>query len=137
MNLTGKDCNKTQAIAIRLVRKWMTEIPPGDAILICCESVAADKQYRVWKKWFAKHEDLEVSTIDSSKSILISLPMYVSSANLSHFPPPCFNSSHPVPLVPLSASPSADFISSHQAGVKHRQYYRRPSRVVYQERLVP
>ena len=77
MNLTGKDCNKTQAIAIRLVRKWMTEIPPGDAILICCESVAADKQYRVWKKWFAKHEDLEVSAIDSSKSILIYRPMYV------------------------------------------------------------
>ena len=77
MNLTGKDGNKTQAIAIRLVRKWMTEIPPGDAILIYCESVAADKQYRVWKKWFAKHEDLEVSAIDSSKSILIYRPMYV------------------------------------------------------------
>jgi TusA-related sulfurtransferase len=55
----------------------MTEIPPGDAILICCESVAADKQYRVWKKWFAKHEDLEVSAIDASKSILIYRPIYV------------------------------------------------------------
>ena len=77
MNLTGKDCNKTQAIAIRLVRKWITEIPPGDAILIRCESAASDKQYRIWKKWFDKHEDLKVSAIDSSKSILIYRPIYV------------------------------------------------------------
>ena len=58
MSLTGKFGPKTQAIAIRQVRQWLTEIPYGDSISLRCESTVSDKQFRVWKKWFEKHEDL-------------------------------------------------------------------------------
>jgi len=56
--LTGKLGPKTQAIAIRQVRKWMKEIPEGDSICMRCESALPEKQFRVWSKWFKKHEDL-------------------------------------------------------------------------------
>ena len=59
-NLTG--INKTQAIAIRLVRKWPS------MILICCESVAADKQYEFGRNGLRR---LRLGAIDASKSILI------------------------------------------------------------------
>jgi hypothetical protein len=56
--LTGKFGPRTQAIAIRQVRKWVEELPAGDMIALRCESALPDKQFRVWKKWFTKHEDL-------------------------------------------------------------------------------
>ena len=58
MSLTGNFGPKTQAIAIRKVRQWLTEIPYGDSISLRCESTVSDKQFRVWRKWFEKHEDL-------------------------------------------------------------------------------
>jgi len=57
-NLTGKFGSRTQAIAIRQVRQWVDELPAGDMIALRCESALPDKQFRVWKKWFAKHEDI-------------------------------------------------------------------------------
>jgi len=57
-NLTGKFGPRTQAIAIRQVRQWVDELPAGDMIALRCESALPDKQFRVWKKWFTKHEDL-------------------------------------------------------------------------------
>ena len=56
-SLTGKEGNRTQAIAIRQVRKWAEEIPVGDSMTLRCESAVPEKQFRVWKKWFEKHED--------------------------------------------------------------------------------
>lgn len=57
MNLTGKFGVKPQAIAILQVRKWIEELPPGDMLTLRCESADAEKQFRVWKKWFTKYED--------------------------------------------------------------------------------
>jgi hypothetical protein len=57
-NLTGKFGPRTQAIAIRQVRQWVEELPAGDMIALRCESALPDKQFRVWKKWFTKHEDI-------------------------------------------------------------------------------
>jgi len=57
-SLTGKFGPKTQAIAIRQVRQWLNEIPCGDSISLRCESTVSDKQFRVWEKWFKKHEDV-------------------------------------------------------------------------------
>jgi len=57
-NLTGKFGPRTQAIAIRQVRQWVDDLPAGDMIALRCESALPDKQFRVWKKWFTKHEDL-------------------------------------------------------------------------------
>ena len=55
-NLTGKTGNLTQAIAIRFTRQMQTWIPPGDSVAFRCESAKSDKQFRVWAKWFLKHE---------------------------------------------------------------------------------
>ena len=43
--------------AMRATRQWYEEIPPGDALCLRCESADPDKQFRVWKRWFARHED--------------------------------------------------------------------------------
>ncbi len=56
-SLTGKFGPYTQAIGIREVRKWITQIPPGDSICLRCESVLPDKQFKVWQRWFKTHED--------------------------------------------------------------------------------
>jgi hypothetical protein len=57
-SLTGKIGNGVQAIAIRQVRQWMSELPKGHSIALQCESVLPEKQFRVWKKWFERHEDM-------------------------------------------------------------------------------
>jgi len=68
MFLTGSFGNKTQAIAIKQVREWMTTIPKGDSITLRCECVLSDKQFRVWKKWFQKHEDPNWHISDENKA---------------------------------------------------------------------
>ena len=55
-SLTGNERNRTQAIAIRQVRKWIKTLPPGDSLTLRCESAVPARQFRVWKKWFEKHE---------------------------------------------------------------------------------
>jgi hypothetical protein len=64
MSLTGKIGNGVQAIAIRQVRTWVNELPVGHSIAMQCESALPEKQFRVWKKWFERHEDLcwEINT---------------------------------------------------------------------------
>lgn len=57
LNLTGEFGNKTQAIAIRQLREWVKDMPPGDMMTLRCECALSDKQFRVWKKWFERHED--------------------------------------------------------------------------------
>lgn len=57
MNLTGKSGNLPQALAIRFLRDAISYIPCGDSIVLRCESVVPDKQFRVWKRWFTTHED--------------------------------------------------------------------------------
>jgi hypothetical protein len=56
-SLTGKFGVKPQLIAICQVRKWIEELPDGDAICLRCESAKANKQFDIWQKWFRKNED--------------------------------------------------------------------------------
>jgi hypothetical protein len=56
-SLTGQEGNKIQALAIRQVRHWVTDLPPGDSLCLRCESAVPDKQFKVWRRWFETHED--------------------------------------------------------------------------------
>jgi len=55
-SLTGKFGNKIQAIAVRQLRQWIEELPTGDSMSFRCESATSDKQFKVWTKWFQRHE---------------------------------------------------------------------------------
>lgn len=68
MSLTGKFGPRTQAIAIRQVRQWLNEIPAGDSICLRCESTLPEKQFRVWKKWFERHENIDWEINEEYKS---------------------------------------------------------------------
>jgi hypothetical protein len=67
-SLTGKFGPRTQALAIRQVRQWIIELPPGDSICLKCECALPDKQFQVWKKWFMRHEDSKWEISDEHKS---------------------------------------------------------------------
>lgn len=67
-NLTGKFGNRTQALAVRQVRIWADELKPGDMLVINCDSALPEKQFRVWKKWFEKHEDLNFEVKENFKA---------------------------------------------------------------------
>lgn len=57
LNLTGKEANRLQAIGVRILRQWTNLIPAGDSLAFRCDSAKKEKQFRVWKKWFQKHEN--------------------------------------------------------------------------------
>lgn len=67
MNLTGKHGNKSQAIAVRLLREMPFWIPKGDSLFFLCESAKADKQFRVWKKWFSRWENFRWEPDEENK----------------------------------------------------------------------
>jgi hypothetical protein len=67
-SLTGKFGPKAQAFAIRQVRKWILELPPGDSICLKCESAVPDKQFQIWKNWFLRHEDSKWEISDEHQS---------------------------------------------------------------------
>ena len=68
ISLTGKAGNTTQAIAIRKVREWIKEIPQGDSITLRCECALSNKQFKVWKRWFQRHENKQWTISDEHKS---------------------------------------------------------------------
>jgi hypothetical protein len=70
--LTGKLGPRAQALAIRQVRQWIGELPPGDSLCLRCESALPEKQFQVWKKWFTKHEDKDWVINDEFKYFLYS-----------------------------------------------------------------
>jgi hypothetical protein len=57
LSLTGKIGNGVQAIGIRKLRQWMSELPKGDSISFRCEAACPDKQFQVWSRWFTRHEN--------------------------------------------------------------------------------
>jgi len=67
-NLTGKAGNLPQALAIRFLRECVSYIPCGDSVVLRCESVVPDKQFRVWKRWFSTHEDQRWEINEEHKS---------------------------------------------------------------------
>ncbi len=68
LSLTGKAGVKTHVIAIRQIRDWMKQIPIGDSIAIRCTSSVSDKQFKICKKWFLKHESKEWIINDKNKA---------------------------------------------------------------------
>jgi hypothetical protein len=68
MNLTGNEGNLFQALAVRSLREWETQIPYGDSIVFFCESAKSDKQFRVWKRWFMRHENTGWTINQENKS---------------------------------------------------------------------
>lgn len=75
--LTGQFGPRIQALAIRQVRQWVIDLPSGDSIALRCESALPDKQYQVWKKWFANHESNQWKAQDNYRSFWYYKPMYV------------------------------------------------------------
>lgn len=72
--LTGKHSNLSQAIGIQQVRRWVCELPPGDSIVLRCESAKPDKQFRVWKKWFQRWEDVRWEPSEEFRSFFYYKP---------------------------------------------------------------
>lgn len=68
MNLTGKDGNLCQALAVRFLRECQELVPGGDSICFRCESAKAKKQFKVWKRWFARHETGDWQIDEETKS---------------------------------------------------------------------
>jgi len=54
--MTGIWGPKIQALAVRQLRQWSSELPQGDCICFRCECIESEKQFKVWKKWFERHE---------------------------------------------------------------------------------
>lgn len=68
--LTGKVGSRTQAIAVRQLRQWVEIIPKKDLLTFVCESCVSAKQFKVWQKWFIKHEDSNWVVNDEFKYFL-------------------------------------------------------------------
>lgn len=67
-SLNGTLGLKPQIIAMRQVRQWVDELPKGESIALRCESTVPNKQFRVWKKWFTKREDIRWEISEEHKS---------------------------------------------------------------------
>lgn len=52
--MTGKAGPLAQSFAVNQLRRWVDEHPEGDSITFRCESVEAQKQFRIWKIYFAR-----------------------------------------------------------------------------------
>ena len=50
------------------VREWIKEIPQGDSITLRCECALSNKQFKVWKRWFQRHENKQWTISDEHKS---------------------------------------------------------------------
>lgn len=55
-NLTGVFGPKAQAIAVRQMRYWTNIVPRGDILFFRCESALPEKQFKIWSRWFQRHE---------------------------------------------------------------------------------
>jgi hypothetical protein len=49
-------------------------LPPGDSICLRCECAAPEKQFRVWKQWFERHEDPRWEISEEHKSFFFYKP---------------------------------------------------------------
>lgn len=54
--ITGKHSLTPHFLAIQTLKEWQSKIPKNDSILFICDSVKPDKQFKIYKKWFTKHE---------------------------------------------------------------------------------
>ena len=72
--LTGRHANFVQAIAIYQLRDWVKDLPSGDSITLRCESAKPDKQFRVWKKWLQRKENVRWEPNEEFKSFFYYKP---------------------------------------------------------------
>ena len=49
---------KTFWIAVNVIKKWIEEIPEGDSLTLRCEGVNSEQLFRIYTKWFEKHENI-------------------------------------------------------------------------------
>jgi hypothetical protein len=68
ISLTGKSGNLPQALAVRFMRWCQTYIPVGDSLAMRCESAVPDRQFRVWRRWFERHEDSRWQIIEEERA---------------------------------------------------------------------
>jgi hypothetical protein len=68
MNLTGKSGNLPQALAVRFLRSCQSYIPVGDSLTLRCESVVPERQFKVWREWFQRHEDSRWQVFEEEKA---------------------------------------------------------------------
>ena len=59
---------KALRIAGNAVKDWVKEIPEGDALVFRAEGAKADQLFRIYKKWFATHEDIPWVISEEHKS---------------------------------------------------------------------
>lgn len=69
--LNGKRGLLFQLRAMDQLRKWVDLVPANDSIIFKCESVQANKQFRIWKKWFELRESNEWKPMDSVKGFYL------------------------------------------------------------------
>ena len=59
---------KALRIAVNAAKDWIKEIPDGDSLVFRAEGAKADQLFRIYKKWFATHEDIPWVISEEHKS---------------------------------------------------------------------
>ena len=59
---------KALRIAVNKAKDWTKEIPEGDALAFNAEGAKAEQLFRIYKKWFATHEDIPWVISEEHKS---------------------------------------------------------------------
>ena len=59
---------KALRIAVNAAKDWIKEIPDGDVLVFRAEGAKADQLFRIYKKWFATHEDIPWVISEEHKS---------------------------------------------------------------------
>ena len=55
-------------LAVNAAKDWIKEIPDGDVLVFRAEGAKADQLFRIYKKWFATHEDIPWVISEEHKS---------------------------------------------------------------------
>ena len=59
---------KALRIAVNAAKDWIKEIPDGDSLVFRAEGAKADQLFRIYKKWYATHEDISWVISEEHKS---------------------------------------------------------------------
>ena len=59
---------KALRIAVNAAKDWIKEIPDRDCLVFRAEGAKSDQPFRIYKKWFATHEDIPWVISEEHKS---------------------------------------------------------------------
>tara|TARA_R100001460_G_scaffold24953_3_gene50121 strand:+ start:452 stop:886 length:435 start_codon:yes stop_codon:yes gene_type:complete len=59
---------KALRIAVNAAKKWTVDIPDGDCLVFRAEGAKPDQLFRIYKKWFATHENIPWVISEEHKS---------------------------------------------------------------------